>query len=69
MGNTVNLEIGMLRIRQDGPVFRVDEIVTLDGLYITWGECFASKESARDFLSARKYKTDETTETKESGNE
>lgn len=58
-------EIGAVRIvpivnkslRGDGRtgLYRIEEIVTKDGLYIEWEDHFSSIESAQEFLSKKGY--------------
>ncbi len=45
----------MTRIRQIGQHYVIDEIVTKDGLYITWQEVFNSEAQARRYLKRKGY--------------
>ncbi len=44
-----------VRVRFTGWVYRIDEIVTMDGLFITWDNCFRTEESAIAFLKRKGY--------------
>ena len=48
--------IGDVCINQSGDVFRINEIVTSGGLYITWEEIFDNQDNATDFLLEKGYK-------------
>lgn len=54
----MRLSIGSLRVRYNGYVWRIDEIVTKDGLYITWDGAFTSEESARLHIQSKGYQNE-----------
>ncbi len=51
--------VGTLEPRVTG--YRIEEIVTKDGLYITWDELYATKESAEQQLTKMGYEKNGTT--------
>jgi hypothetical protein len=54
--------LGAVRISPVGQGYKIDEIVTKDGLYITWDDFFGSKSSAEQFLIRKGYVKNEIIE-------
>lgn len=50
--------VGRVRLRYDGKLFRIDEIVNQAGDFITWPESFETGEGAKAFIKSKGYEID-----------